>query len=321
MKTATNSIKDMKSWEVDISDTAYKICKTILLIGRPSGMNEVARILRADSAAYFRDPKHARLETTGSMTYTSRIELRLNMQALVEKGVLGIKEAQYGSIEVTPAGKAFLENPQPLIVEEASVTLTPFDHFVHRHLKDLRSELATNGNLPFFEVFNDLSIDHIMKQLPETVKELNLILGLDDERIAAYGSLILKSLDECNQDWHRVKNLHVLRKTKHATHQEVSRLFQEGFGVDEIGGILGIKTTTVESYLIDFHTVGLMDMRPWIEEYVDASVLKKAVNYFKKNMDVKLREAKEKLKIEYNFLHLARAYVRDFTAAPYAEIA
>jgi|GEM_PF-6577551 len=321
MKTEINSIKDLKSWEVDISDTAFKICKTILLIGRPSGMNEVARILRADKAEYYRDPKHAQLETTGSVAYSSRIELRLTMQKLVELELLQVKDVQYGSLEVTPAGHAFLENPEPLVVEEVDVTLTPFDHYVHRHLRELRMALATNGQVPFFEIFNDLIIDQIMKQQPETVKELTLIEGMDDERIAIFGKQILDSLDRCNQDWHRVKNLHVLRKTKHATHQEVIRLFKEGFGVEEIAGILGIKSTTVESYLVDFHVVGIMDMRPWIEEYVEASVLKKAVNYFKKNMNVKLREAKAKLKIEYNFLHLARAYTQEFTAAPYAETA
>ncbi len=78
----------------------------------------------------------------------------------------------------------------------------------------------------------------------------------------------------------------------------------------------GIKQATVERYLCDFHMAGIMDLRPWIESYLEEEELQPAAKYFKERPGALLREAKEVLGIEYNKLFLGRIYTQEFKALP-----
>lgn len=303
-------------FQADLKEVAIAIMKTIQLVGRSCSLNELARILRADQLKFFRDPTHATLETTGTFSHKSRLELRLTMSYLLDEEYLEMQDIRYQGLVVSSKGKAFMEEPNPILVDFEQIRCNPFELYFHRTLRELRLRLSRERGVPIYAIYTDHCIDQIVKDQPETLKELTLIRGLDDNQVAVFGALILKNLDEMRENWHHIKNLRLAGKVKNGTHQEVKRLHEEGFTVEEIAGMNGIKQATVERYLCDFHMAGIMDLRPWIESYLEEEELQPAAKYFKERPGALLREAKEVLGIEYNKLFLGRIYTQEFKALP-----
>ncbi len=304
------------SFEADLKDLALDIFKTIQLVGRDCSFNELARILRGDQTDFFRDPSHAILETTGSYSNTSRLELRLSMGYLLDEEYLVMKDIRFQGLAISPKGLAFQESPQPLLINLAEITFDPFQHYFHRQLRDLRRRLSDERGLPVYAIYSDHCIDQIVRNQPESLKELTLILGLDEDRISAYGALILQMLDHIRLNWHHLKNLPAMKRTAHPTHQEVKRLHQEGFTVEEIAGMVSCKQTTVERYLCDFHLAGDFDLRPWIEGYLEKETLDATTRFFQNRPNALLREAKAKLGYEYNEIYLAKVHSQGFIPVP-----
>ena len=321
MKEKTNAKTNGTEALLDLQNVAVATIKTIKLVGRACSFNELARILRADNPDYYRDPSHASLETTGLFSDRSRLELRMTLGCLLEEGLLTLQSLRYQRLEITEAGEKYYQKPAKLMVGIERVRITPFELYFHRHLRDLRTKFAVEKGIPPYMVYSDHIIDQISKGQPETLKELSLIVGMDDEKIANFGAHILQALDQLQINWHHVKNLNLLSKLRNFTHQEVRRLHKEGFTVEEIAGIVSVKQSTVERYLCDFHAAGVLDLRPWIEGYVDPEILKKSLKYFKGKEDTKLREAKQALGYEYNDLFLARVYAKGFNPLPVKESA
>ncbi len=308
--------KETPSIEIDLKDIAIATIKTIRLIGRASSFNELARILRADNPEYFRHPSHASLETTGLFADKSRLELRLILGYLLDEEYFELPSLRYQRLEVTPKGEAFYESPHAILVMQDEIRISPFELYFHRYLRDLRTSISEDKSIPPYLVFSDHCIDQIAKHQPETLKELSLITGMDDEKVALYGATIIKTLDQLQLNWHHVKNLTLLSRLRNFTHQEVKRLHQEGFNIEEIAGMVGVKQSTVEQYLCDFHQAGVIDLRPWIKSQMDPEILKTSLKYFKGKEQSKLRDAKLELGYEYRELRFARTYAQGFSPLP-----
>lgn len=316
MKTKKEEKKEQSGFETDLKEITLDIIRTIQLVGRACSFNELARILRADQMNYFRDPSHAKLETTGAYPKIPRVDLGLIMGYLLDEDYLTMKDIRFQGLSVGPKGIAFQESPEPLLISRAEISLDPFQHYFHRQLKDLRRRIAGERGLPAYAVYPDHCIDQIARNQPETLKELTLIRCLDEDKITAYGARILQILEEIQMNWHHLKNLGLMKRIQHHTHQEVRRLHEEGFTIEEIAGIVCCTQSTVEKYLCNFHIAGLFDLRPWIKGYLEKKTLDASVKFFKNKPDALLREAKEKLGIAYNELYLARVYSQGFTAVP-----
>ncbi len=316
MKNKKEEKREALPFETDLKNLALDIFKTIQLVGRDCSFNELARILRGDQVDYFRDPSHAILETTGSYSRTSRLELRLSMGYLLEEEYLVMKDIRFQGLGISPKGLAFQKSPKPLLINVSEITFDPFQLYFHRQLRDLRRRLADERGLPAYAIYSDHCIDQIVRSKPESLKELTLIIGMDEDRISAYGALIIQILDHIHLNWHHLKNLPAMKRTAHSTHQEVKRLHEEGFTVEEIAGMVSCKQATVERYLCDFHLAGAFDLRPWIEGYLEKETLDATVKFFKNRPNALLREAKAKLGFEYNELYLAKVYSQGFVPVP-----
>lgn len=308
VETAGNAAP-LKVWERNIGEEAVAILKTILLLGRPYGSTYIARLLRGDTTNYLKDPLHTQMETFGSFPRLSRVELRLRLQVMVENELVFSPEGDFKTFSITESGKDFLDGPTDLLVPRARITLNTQDTYLLGKLIELRRTLGKKESLPSYAIFTNYTLDCLVLDRPKTLKELLLIPGMEESKAEQFGAAIISVMKETEGGWSQIEMQNLIRKTQHATHQEVLRLFGEKHDTDEIAGILGIKSGTVQNYLMNFHRIGQLDLRPWIESQFDSKEFHKITTYFKKMGQVRLREAAKTLNIEVPRLALVRFYM------------
>ncbi|MDD2419086.1 MAG: DNA helicase RecQ [Bacteroidales bacterium] len=123
---------------------------------------------------------------------------------------------KYGLITVTDKGRAFMDNPQTIMLTEdrefahdddGTDVVTPGvkhagagDATLMAMLKDLRHSISKKINLPPFVIFNDTSLEDMSIHYPVTIDELKNCQGVGEGKAKRYGKefldLISKYVDE-----------------------------------------------------------------------------------------------------------------------------
>ncbi len=123
---------------------------------------------------------------------------------------------KYGLITVTDKGRAFMDNPQTIMLTEdrefsheddGTDVVTPGvkhagagDAILMAMLKDLRHSISKKINLPPFVIFNDTSLEDMSIHYPVTIDELKNCQGVGEGKAKRYGKefldLISKYVDE-----------------------------------------------------------------------------------------------------------------------------
>jgi len=124
---------------------------------------------------------------------------------------------KYGLISATPAGRAFLENPQTIMITEDreftdseddddvatpghSKSASAGDETLLAMLRDLRQSVSKRLKLPPFVIFNDPSLEDMSIQYPVTLDELKNCQGVGEGKAKKFGKefveLISKYVDE-----------------------------------------------------------------------------------------------------------------------------
>lgn len=124
---------------------------------------------------------------------------------------------KYGLISSTAAGRAFLENPQTIMITEDreftdsdedddvstpghSKSASAGDEALLAMLRDLRQSVSKRLKLPPFVIFNDPSLEDMSIQYPVTLDELKNCQGVGEGKAKKFGKefveLISKYVDE-----------------------------------------------------------------------------------------------------------------------------
>ena len=124
---------------------------------------------------------------------------------------------KYGLISSTGAGRAFLENPQTIMITEDreftdsdedddvstpghSKSASAGDEALLAMLRDLRQSVSKRLKLPPFVIFNDPSLEDMSIQYPVTLDELKNCQGVGEGKAKKFGKefveLISKYVDE-----------------------------------------------------------------------------------------------------------------------------
>jgi ATP-dependent DNA helicase RecQ len=129
--------------------------------------------------------------------------------------VLGLlrKEVEtFGVLKITDRGRAFLTNPQPVLVAEErdysdvdavdSMSQTrasqggAADEKLRDMLKALRKEVANDEELPPYVIFQDISLDEMAIHYPLNEDELLRITGVGSGKAKKYGKPFLELIAE-----------------------------------------------------------------------------------------------------------------------------
>lgn len=288
---------------------AEALLKTVALLERPYGAGYVSRILRGEESVAARNTSHVQFETFGALPeYGTQRTLAL-VEYLVRNDYLSLSDPAYGTLQLTPKGRKYLGNPQPMEVALRELRLSELGKQLREALRDLRLELSEKEEIPPYEVFNNYTLYRMVEARPSNVSELKAIAGISDAQADRYGQAILATIARATASYReKQQQAYVLRAYSPAV-QRVKALYREDSSAAEIAEALGLKESTIRGYLESLHLAGELDLRPWIERQVDARSLHRAADFFRQLKQARLREAYEALGIDYETLRLCRLYV------------
>lgn len=304
-------VVDLKPWETNLRVVAVEVLKTLLLLDQNYGINYIARLLRGEKSKFKNNPEHLAFETFGSCPKYSHYDLRLVIQELVLKGFVDPVDSTFSTVQITARGRAYLDNPGAILVDAVSVRLTVGELYLLRKFGEYRSEKAVELEVMPFEIFNDFSLDRLVKDRPTEINDLKLIPGMTHEKADLYGEDLLQIVEESIANWNEIRLKGILRKSKHETHQRVFRMYQNTQDIHEISRTIGIAEITVKLYLGHFHQLGEIDLTGDLENWVDAGTLHRGSEYFRRVARPTLKEAARSLGMDIFTAQLCMAYAAE----------
>ena len=301
--------------EINLAHELIQILKTVLLLERPYGAGYIARIVTGDSRFELRKVTHKQLETFGSLDEHSKFRIEDIVYHMIESNLLEVTDPQYGTIQITEIGRAWLNEPKDWIVNRKQVFTGWWGYELLSAIRNIRKEAAAHsGKLPY-ELFSNYALARIVHGLPQTEEGLREIPGMKNLDQATL-LLILTAIHEIVEKKAEDAESGIHSKANSPSHRQVKDLYESGFSLEEIAQRRNLQTQTARGYLFTLHKAGKLDLNPWIEQHLDPKVLFKGTEYFRSVDDRRLKSAQQVLGMDYDTLAFCRLYAEKVGESP-----
>jgi len=188
---------------------AQKIISCIARLRQNFGGEYAAQVLTGSRDKRILQNRHENLSTYGLLAEHSQRIVRDWIEQLAGQGYLR-RHGEYNVLKLTeraasvlkgevtprlikPVGKKAPKRKAPRgTVEE----WTGVDHDLFEHLRELRSELAAEQNVPAYVVFGDRSLRDMARHKPATTAQFLACHGVGDKKMAKYGATFLAAIEE-----------------------------------------------------------------------------------------------------------------------------
>ncbi|MGB4838718.1 MAG: HRDC domain-containing protein, partial [Saprospiraceae bacterium] len=170
-------------------------------------------------------------------------------------------------------------------------------------LKEWRSELSRQKQVPAYVIFSDKVFEHIVESKPLTNEDLLKVEGIGKVKSEQYGSDLLAIIQGYISSQNHVKNI------KGQTYLETLILLGNGLNPSEISLKRGISEQTVYSHIAYLFTKGEnVDIKKYINQ-TDVNQVEEA--WLKANKEVSLSAIAENMMspMEYHKIRLSLAVI------------
>lgn len=297
--------------EMNLKLQATLILQTLSAMGKAYGPTYLAQFLTSDRHLVYRHVSHQDIETRGKLARLEVEQVLPVIHYLVDAGLLIPSSPECNAVELTQSGRAWLEEPQDLLVDRERVRFSQFERLLRSALRDHRRQLAETHELKPWQILTDYTMDRIVLIKPLSLDALRNVPGLDLARCERYGVGIVEVVQNIIAHYEDFVQASRMVKITRGSYPQVKQLFLDGVTVNEMARLCGIKPGTVCSYLRELHLANAIDLIPWIEATLNKKALFKASEYFERVQGANLKEGYHILGLDYETLLFARLYARD----------
>lgn len=198
---------------VDGSEEAVLALKTIQATGERFGTVHIVDVLRGGNTERIRKFGHESVETYGAGTAHNAKDWQSLIRQLVANGFLTLDIQGFGGLSVSDKGHALLRGELPFRYRRDSLrrerqsktarstgvpteTMSGPELKLFKALKQLRSEIAREGNVPAYVVFTDRSLADMAAKRPTCKESFSAVHGVGEAKLekfaAPFMDLILK---------------------------------------------------------------------------------------------------------------------------------
>ncbi len=183
---------------VDGTRDAQMILSCVARVEQRYGMGHVVDVLRGADTERIRSLGHDRLSTWGLMKDRDRKEVMYLAFQLLDQELMTRSVGEYpvlclndASVEVMRGGRAV--QLVPVRVKRARTTAREaaswegVDRDLFEHLRELRTGLARERNVPPYVIFSDASLRDMARKQPSSPAELLAVHGVGDKKLADLG--------------------------------------------------------------------------------------------------------------------------------------
>ncbi|MFO8100232.1 MAG: RecQ family ATP-dependent DNA helicase, partial [Salinibacter sp.] len=195
----------------DATTAAQKVLSCIARTGQRFGSGHVTDVLLGNDTEKVRRHDHDEVSTYGIGADRSKGEWRTVVRQLVAKGLVDVDVAGYGALRLTEACRSVLrgnatvalrKRPRSNGSSSASTTRTadetnPLpatgpDRELFEALRETRTELAKEQEVPPYVIFNDKTLRAMVEHRPTTLDAFRRLHGVGDVKRDRYGEAFLE---------------------------------------------------------------------------------------------------------------------------------
>ncbi|MCK0161526.1 DNA helicase RecQ [Allomuricauda sp. F6463D] len=242
---------------------AQKVCSAVYRLREQVALTMLVDVLRGAQNAQVLEKGYQNIKTYGAIKDVSWQDLQQYIIQMVNQGILEIRFHENGRLLLTPLAEqilfknrkvqlATLQKEEKKIQSKRTEKASPDGLF--DKLKALRSEIASEENVPAYIIFSDASLRDMEEKLPQTEVEFMEVSGVGEAKKDKYAQRFLKAINT----WH---------DSKKSTHMVSFSLFKKGVKVPEIALQRELKEDTIYGHLTKAHEEGeAIDLHQFISE-------------------------------------------------------
>ncbi len=250
----------------DATEEAQKILSAVARLQQRYGTNYVIDFLRGSNVV---KEEHRELKTYGIGRNINKEQWKQYVRQMIQLNYLKQTTGEYPVLQLTDASakvlkgeeKVQLLRPAPARQEppKKEPTLLSEHPYLLKELKELRYELSTQENVPAYLIFSDATLMELSNYLPLTEKDISLISGFGDVKLAKYGAAFLNLLQRYCIQHHLSSRIGLKqapagrakagKEKPNDTKRITLDMFRQGNSITEIAGIRNLSTGTIEGHL------------------------------------------------------------------------
>ena len=258
--------------EFDATEIAQKILSTVIRTGERFGVNYLVDVLRGSANKAVRTRGHHELPVFGISRDVDSDDLKEMVRSLVTNGLLAQNGGDYPTLGVSQRGHKFLKDREKLTLtrpkQAAPVRLvafpgdreTAYDTKLFDELAALRLEIATDREVPAYQIFGNKSLQQMAFHMPQNELEFSKISGVGDAKLRDFSERFLEVINgyvEANRQPAAVNRVPVSAPKNRVrgismSIRETKDLVAQGLSFEEVAEQRGISETTIRSHLERF---------------------------------------------------------------------
>ena len=258
--------------EFDATEIAQKILSTAIRTGERFGVNYLVDVLRGSANKAVRTRGHHELPVFGISRDVDSDDLKEMVRSLVTNGLLAQNGGDYPTLGVSQRGHKFLKDREKLTLTRPKQAApvrqvafpgdreTAYDTKLFDELAALRLEIATDREVPAYQIFGNKSLQQMAFHMPHNELEFSKISGVGDAKLRDFSERFLEVINgyvEANGQPAAVNRVPVSAPKNRVrgismSIRETKDLVAQGLSFEEVAEQRGISETTIRSHLERF---------------------------------------------------------------------
>ena len=258
--------------EFDATEIAQKILSTVIRTGERFGVNYLVDVLRGSANKAVRTRGHHELPVFGISRDVDSDDLKEMVRSLVTNGLLAQNGGDYPTLGVSQRGHKFLKDREKLTLTRPKQAApvrqvafpgdreTAYDTKLFDELAALRLEIATDREVPAYQIFGNKSLQQMAFHMPQNELEFSKISGVGDSKHRDFSERFLEVINEYVEATGQpaaVNRVPVSAPKKRVrgismSIRETKDLVAQGLSFEEVAEQRGISETTIRSHLERF---------------------------------------------------------------------
>ena len=211
--------------EIDVTEAAVKIITGIQEVRQRYGINVVAGMLAGENRAKLREYRVSDYASFGSLRGMREGEIKQIINEMLVENLLLMTNDKYAILKITSDAAAILEGTRQVILRQPkkvqgreaeadksrkkgqgkmrkSDILNSRGLELFENLRQLRTEIAREENMPPYIIFSDKTLVDMCVKVPLDREEMLTVSGVGDNKYARYGERFLNVIKEYTGDMH-----------------------------------------------------------------------------------------------------------------------
>ena len=195
-----NCMEPPQTWDATLA--AQKALSCVYRTGQRFGVGHLTDVLLGRETERTKDLGHTQLSTFGVGADLDERQWKGVFRQLVAGGYLDVEPGSYSSLRLSESARPLLRGEISIALRHErerkrapktrfAVSAHPADDGLFEQLRDLRSKLAREQNVPAYVIFPDATLRAIASERPQNLAQFGRIHGVGATKLDRYGEAFL----------------------------------------------------------------------------------------------------------------------------------